>query len=220
MISHYQRKLFIGVVSLLLWVLAGCAQVATTPPGTTLSAPSPGTPTPVVVRILNLNLRVESSPAPPTPTPLPTLPPLPTPSTASSPSASAATSTVPTCLNSAEFVRNLSIADNTAFKPGTMFAKIWQVKNTGTCTWTPSYALVYASGESMGSPAVLPLPQVVKPGDTVDIRLNLVAPAIPSTYTGYWYLRDETGALFGLGPDGTQPLGVTIVVRPLPKTPT
>jgi hypothetical protein len=215
-----RQKIFIGMAFVFLLVFAGCTQVEVTQPATTVSVVSPGAPTQVVVRILNLDLRVESSPAPPTPTPLPTLPPLPTPMPAISPSASAATSTVPTCTNSAEFVKNLSIADNTALKPGAMFAKIWQVKNTGTCTWTPFYALVYASGESMGSPAMLSLPQTVKPGDTVDIRLSLVAPAIPNTYTGYWYLRDESGVLFGLGPDGTQPLGITIVVRPLPKTPT
>jgi hypothetical protein len=123
------------------------------------------------------------------------------------------------CTNRAEFVKNLSIADNTAFKPQQAFAKIWQIKNVGTCVWT-GYSLVYASGESMGSAAVTPLPNEVNPGDTVDLRLNLFAPTEPNTYTGNWFLQDASGIAFGLGPDGAQPLGLTILVRPLPKPPT
>jgi hypothetical protein len=114
----------------------------------------------------------------------------------------------------------LSVGDNTAFKPGTVFAKIWQIKNAGTCTWTTAYSLVYASGESMGSPVALPLLQDVKPGETVDLRLTLIAPENPSTYTGNWYLQDTSGAVFGLGMDGTQPLALTIIVQPLAKPPT
>jgi hypothetical protein len=113
----------------------------------------------------------------------------------------------------------LTVSDNSAFKPEQSFAKIWQIKNTGTCTWTTGYSLVYATGEAMGSPAAVPLPHPVKPGETVDLRLNLIAPVTPATYTGNWYLQDESGAVFGLGPDSTLPLALTIVVRPIPKPP-
>lgn len=71
----------------------------------------------------------------------------------------------------------------------------------------------------MSSPASIFLPNIVSPGETVDLRLNLIAPAEPDTYTGNWYLQNETGAVFGLGSDGTQPIALTIVVRPQPKPP-
>ena len=204
------------IVFLLFILLSGCAQIESTPETRPVAGLTPGSSTQVVVRILNLDLVAAASP---TSTPLPTMAPLPTrvPSTAE---ASAATVTSPTCVNTAEFVKNLSIADNAAFEPEEWFAKIWQIKNSGTCVWTTEYALVYASGDSMGSPAKVQLPQAVDPGETVDLRLSLVSPTEPKTYTGNWYLQDATGASFGLGPDGTQPLIVTIVVKPLPRVPT
>jgi Ig-like domain from next to BRCA1 gene len=214
-------KLKFITLLLLISLLSACAQAAPPPGVEPISGITPGAPTAVVVRILNLDLGPAATPtgALPTPTPLPTLAPPPTraPQVAK---ASAATVTVPACLNSAEFVKNLSIADNTAFDPEEWFAKIWQIKNTGSCAWTTDYALVYASGDSMGSPAKVQLPQNVNPGETIDLRLPLMSPREPRTYTGNWYLQDASGATFGLGPDGTQPLMVTIVVKPLPRVPT
>lgn len=215
------KKTMVTVLLLLFVLLTSCAQAEPTPTESAVVALPPGEPTPVVVRILNLNLALAASPTPllPTPTPLPTLaPPTSAPATAESAAASE-TTTSPSCTNVAEFVKNLSTADNTAFKPEQSFAKIWQIKNAGTCTWSTEYSLVYASGESMGSLPSVPLPHPVNPGELVDLRLNLIAPATPNTYSGSWYLQDASGAVFGLGPDNTQPLGVTIVVRPVPKPP-
>jgi hypothetical protein len=219
---EFQRIKFYRIFLLALLILTACAQVDPSPTQSTEAALPPGAPTPVVVRILNLDLPLAASSATtvaPTPTPLPTLAPLPTANPVASPSAAASTSTIPACTNTAEFVKNLTIADNTAFKPSTLFAKIWQIKNTGACIWTTDYALVYASGESMGSPAKINLPHAVQPGETVNLRLSLIAPETPGTYTGSWYLQDASGAVFGLGADGAQPLGLTIVVRPEKKPP-
>lgn len=217
---HGVYKFKSATILLLLILLSACAQVEPTPGIDPVAELTSGDPTAVVVRILNLDLVAAATPPPvlPTPTPLPTLAPPPTraPSTAE---ASAAAVTSPACVNSAEFIKNLSISDNTAFDPEEWFAKIWQIKNTGTCAWTSEYALVYASGDPMGSPAMVQLPQTVNPGETIDLRLSLVSPKEPKTYTGNWYLQDASGATFGLGPDGTQPLMVTIVVNPLPRVP-
>jgi hypothetical protein len=214
------QKIKLASIFLFLILLASCAQVEPTPMESFTSALPPDAPTPVVVRILNLDLSQAASPtAPiPSPTPLPTLAPPPTPDHATAVSESESPA-APTCTNKVEFVKNLSVSDNTAFKPSQPFAKIWQVRNIGTCVWTTDYLLVYASGESMGSPPSVSLTQVVNPGETVDLRLNLIAPEAPKTYTGGWFLQDAAGTTFGLGPDSIQPLGLTIVVRPLPKPP-
>jgi len=217
---HRISKLKSTTILILMILLSACAQVEPTPGIDPVVGLTPGDPTAVVVRILNLDLVAAATPEPvlPTPTPMPTLAPPPTraPSTVE---ASAATITSPACVNSAEFIKNLSISDNTAFDPEEWFAKIWQLKNSGTCVWTTDYSLVYASGDSMGSLAKTPLQQVVNPGETIDLRLALVAPADAKTYTGNWFLQDASGVTFGLGPDGTQPLMVTIVVKPLPRVP-
>lgn len=212
----------ICVLLLLLLLSTACAQAEPTPIAVVAPSLAPGEPTPVVVRILNLDLvgaASSPSPVPPSPTPLPTLAPLPTPTPAPPLSTIASTNTVPPCTNIAEFIKSLSVSDFTAFKPGQSFAKIWQIRNAGTCTWTTDYSLVYASGESMGSLASMSLPHQVNPGEIIDLRLSLVSPQVPNTYTGNWYLQDASGALFGMGADGTQPLGLTIVVRPLPRPP-
>jgi hypothetical protein len=206
----------------ILLIGTACAQAE---PATTQSASASlpqGAPTPVVVRILNLDLPALAASATsdlPEPTPLPTMAPLPSPKPTSEASASEPGLPTPACVNLAEFVKSLSVSDNSAFKPEQSFAKIWQIKNTGTCTWTTGYSLVYASGEAMSSPALIPLPNAVSPGETIDLRLNLIAPVTPKTYTGNWYLQDQSGAVFGLGPDGTQPIALTIIVKPIPKPP-
>jgi hypothetical protein len=208
-------------ILLSLFLLSACAQVEPTPGSDPAEALTPVSPTPVVVRILNLDLvaAVKSQQVLPTSTPLPTLAPPPT-RVVSVSETSSSTATIPSCSNSAEFVKNLSITDNTVLKPGQAFAKVWQIKNNGTCAWTTAYSLVYASGDSMGGQAMIPIPQAVNPGETVDLRLSLIAPADPKTYTGNWYLQDASGSIFGLGSDATQPLMVTIIVKPLPKPPT
>lgn len=222
MFSHHRVRL-ITVLLLLLAVISACAQAEPTPTQSPNTVLSQDAPTPVVVRILNLDLlAIAASPTPdlPEPTPLPTLAPLPAQNPTATGSNSESNRSAPVCTNLAEFVKSLSAPDNVSLKSEQSFAKIWQIKNTGTCTWTTEYSLVYASGEAMGSPASVLLPNGVNPGETVDLRLNLIAPAVPGTYTGNWYLQDESGTVFGLGTDGTQPIPLTIVVKPLPDPPT
>jgi hypothetical protein len=218
MFGSKKLKLIGSLLSLIM--VAACAQPTPAPTANVVSALPPGAPTPVVVRILNLDLTLVASPTPalPTSTPLLTLAPRPTLDQVSAGSPTVTTST-PVCTNKAEFIKYLAVSNNTAFKPDQLFATIWQIKNTGTCVWSSEYSLVYASGESMGSQASIPLPHPVNPGEVVDIQLNLVSPGIPNTYTGNWYLQDESGTVFGLGEDGVQPLSLTIVVRPVPKPP-
>ena len=120
------------------------------------------------------------------------------------------------CSNRATFVSDLTIPDKTVVAPGAAFIKAWRLRNSGTCAWDASYALVFASGDAMGGPAALPLSGSVPPGATVDVSVNLVAPGAAGAYRGNWLLRDGKGVLFGIGDDGQQPFWVQIVVGPTP----
>jgi hypothetical protein len=112
-------------------------------------------------------------------------------------------------------VQSVTVDDNSVFFPGSVFTKIWRVRNIGTCDWTPAYALVFAGGDSMGAPSAVPLPGVVRPGEVVDLAVTMTAPATPGVYRGSWLLRNPAGALFGTGPDALEPLHVQIqVVQP------
>lgn len=91
--------------------------------------------------------------------------------------------------------------DNTLVKPGQYFWKTWRLKNTGTCTWNPSYSLVFWDGDLMGGLSSYPLDDEVAPGEEKDISIYLQAPATEGTFTGYWRLKSPWNANFGVGPD-------------------
>ncbi len=122
----------------------------------------------------------------------------------------------PTCTNQAEFIKNLTVGNNTALIPGQYFAKIWQIKNSGTCTWTNEYNLIFISGNNMNSPDSIGLQESVAPGKVIDLRLDLVAPNEEGNHSGNWMLQDNLGNLFGIGQSGNQPLEVVIIVKPTP----
>lgn len=111
-----------------------------------------------------------------------------------------------------EFVTDVTVPDGTGFQPGARFTKTWRVKNAGTSTWTTAYALVFSSGAQMGGPASVPMPTQVPPGGTVDISIELTAPADPGSYTGNWLFRNAAGTTFGLDPDAKWPIFVQITV--------
>jgi hypothetical protein len=113
----------------------------------------------------------------------------------------------------AEFVSDISVPDGTVFGPGEKFTKTWQLKNTGSATWTPAYTLVFMSGNQMGSDASVALPKNVPPGETVDISVNMTAPNQAGNYFGFWILRSASQKNFGVGPNSDQPVYVEINVQ-------
>jgi len=101
--------------------------------------------------------------------------------------------------NAAGFVKDVSIADGTELAAGTKFTKTWRLVNNGTCTWTSAYDLVFIDGSAMGAPATVPLAGNVRPGETVDLSVEMVTPSTGGSYKGSWLLRDENDKTFGLG---------------------
>lgn len=112
----------------------------------------------------------------------------------------------------AQFIADVTVPDGTAFAAGAAFKKTWRLKNIGTCTWTTSYALVFDSGERMGAPASLNLPNSVAPGQTVDLSVDMTAPAAAGHYFGYWRFKNASGVLFGIGSTGDKSFWVEINV--------
>lgn len=106
--------------------------------------------------------------------------------------------------DAAAFVSDVTYPDGSNIGIGVVFTKIWRIRNVGTCTWTPSYALVYVSGERFGAQSSVSLPGNVAPGQSVDIAIQLVAPNQSGRFKGYWKLRNASGVLFGVGSGGDQ----------------
>ncbi len=80
--------------------------------------------------------------------------------------------------------------------PGQPFTKGWRMRNSGTCNWTTKYVMAYSSGTQMGGQPI-PVTREVKPGETFDFQVNLIAPTAPGTYQGFWNLRDAQNREFG-----------------------
>lgn len=123
------------------------------------------------------------------------------------------------CTDKAGFVKDVTVEDGTYIEPGETFLKTWRLINSGTCTWTSDYALVFVSGEIMGGPPVQRLEGDVEPIDTVDLSVTLTAPTKNGAYRGNWMLRNDKGILFGLGLIADKAFWVAINVGPTP-TPT
>jgi hypothetical protein len=107
---------------------------------------------------------------------------------------------------------DITIPDDTKMQPGQTFTKTWRLLNAGTCTWSKDYSIAVFSGDSMNAPTSVPMPSRVEPGQSVDISVDLVAPAQAGTYQGNWKLRNASGTWFGIGPSGGSPFWVRIVV--------
>jgi hypothetical protein len=116
------------------------------------------------------------------------------------------------CTDLAGSVQDITLPDGSPVIAGEPFRKVWRLRNAGTCTWTPAYALVFSSGERMGGAAVVPLGASIQPGSTVDLAVDLVAPTTRGTYRGYWLLRNNKGLLFGTPSTGVNPIWVEVVV--------
>jgi uncharacterized protein YkwD len=107
---------------------------------------------------------------------------------------------VPDCTNSASFVTDVTIPDNTTIGIGTPFTKTWRVSNTGTCIWGPDYTLAYYSEERLNAPNSVPLP-VTYPGQTADIAVNLTAPNTTGTHRGNFVIKNPKGLIMKIDND-------------------
>ncbi|MBR6089800.1 MAG: transporter substrate-binding domain-containing protein [Anaerolineaceae bacterium] len=120
-----------------------------------------------------------------------------------------------TCINSMTFVADVTVPDGYQVAPGDPFRKTWRVYNNGTCAWTPDYSFVYVSGDQMSGNNVF-VPVSVAMGQTVDLSVDMIAPADLGTHKGYWQMRAPTGVNFG----ETVWVNVNVVNGPQPVYPT
>jgi DNA-binding CsgD family transcriptional regulator len=83
---------------------------------------------------------------------------------------------------------------------GTSFTKTWTFRNAGTITWTTGYFLKlttasYPLGQTLNVPDKISLTKSVKPGETVDVSVNLQAPATDGMYSFHWQMQTPAGQI-------------------------
>ena len=105
------------------------------------------------------------------------------------------------CKDSAVLLEDVTVPDNTQMPRGEKFTKTWRFKNTGKCAWN-NYSIAFAAGDRMGAADSAPVPQTGA-GDTVDISVDLVAPAADGVYTGYFELRNADDKPLFIGTEKT-----------------
>ena len=115
--------------------------------------------------------------------------------------------------NAAKFIEDVTIPDDTKVNPGSGFTKTWRLENYGACTWTTDYKLVFVKGDQMSAPKEIPLPREVKPGEKIDLSVNMIAPINPGEYQSYWKLQDASGQIFGAGTFAENSIWVIIQVK-------
>jgi uncharacterized protein YkwD len=113
------------------------------------------------------------------------------------------------CTDSASFIADVTIPDNSAISKGIAFLKTWRIRNTGTCTWNETYSMVFVNGDQMNSVESIPFSETA-PGELLDLSVALAAPTTDGAYTGNYELRNATGQLFLI--DNTRTIWVKINV--------
>jgi len=116
------------------------------------------------------------------------------------------------CVNRAKFIKDVTIRDNSRIKPDHKFTKTWRLKNTGTCTWTTAYSLVFAGGSQLSAAKKYDLKKNVAPGKQIDLSIVMTSPRKKGVYTSKWLLQSPSGKKFGVGRKGKTAIFAKIVV--------
>jgi hypothetical protein len=169
---------------------------------TALAAPSPTIP-PTITAVTLPTTAISTAGASPTAGGLPTVSLLPGVTQLASPVVAppvAATPVLGDACNNAIYIADLTIPDGTVLKPGEDFKKVWQIRNTGSCTWDEGYALVFIGGDTAIDPVNYEIKikaDFIDPGEDADFDVPLTAPLKEGPYQGSWRMRNDQGVFFG-----------------------
>lgn len=105
-----------------------------------------------------------------------------------------------------------TIPDGTRLPREKDFEKNWRLKNSGSCTWTGGFDIIFVEGDILNASSAVALTSIdIPPGGYVDAIVNMQSPLQTGTYTGYWMLRSSDGLIFGVGINANEWFWVTIV---------
>lgn len=86
--------------------------------------------------------------------------------------------------------------DGTVYRAGEEFDARWTVRNIGTSTWTVNYDLRFARGTQLAKADMYALSKEVKPGESIALIADMVAPPDAGRYVSYWEITNENGNVF------------------------
>ena len=97
---------------------------------------------------------------------------------------------------SSKFIADVNISDDTQMQPGHAFEKVWRLQNNGNTAWPQDCTIYHVMEEDFGA-FDFPLGRPVRPGETADVAVSMVAPEAPGTYESWWQLKDPQGNSIG-----------------------
>jgi uncharacterized protein YkwD len=182
------KKLFIVSLLITLMVSSCTAQATATQPAvpTSTEPPQAATATEATVAEMLIPTETQVQATEPPAVTATTEPPRPT--------------NEPNCTNSASFVADVTIPDNSDIGAGAPFTKTWRISNTGTCIWASDYTLSHYSDERMNAPASVPLP-LTYPGQTADVSVTLTAPNSLGKHQGNFVIKNAAGLIMKVNED-------------------
>jgi len=105
------------------------------------------------------------------------------------------------CKDGAVLIQDVTVPDNSLMPRGEKFTKTWRFMNTGKCNWN-GYIIAFFAGDRMEAPDSVPIPQT-EAGKTVDVSVELTAPSLDGSYTGFFELRNASGEVLPIGTENT-----------------
>jgi uncharacterized protein YkwD len=180
----------IWILILLILTLTSCLKVSTKSTGEATPAPPlfATSTLPPTKQALTVPTEV-----PPTSTP--------DSSTTAMPSATVSAGNNGTCKDGAVLLQDVTVPDNTLLLRGEKFTKTWRFVNSGKCNWS-GYTIAFTAGDRMSTPDTAPVPQT-NAGKTVDVSVELTAPSVDGSYTGYYELRNTNSEVLAIGAEKT-----------------
>lgn len=82
------------------------------------------------------------------------------------------------------------------FVPGQHFYLTWQIKNSGTSTWSGKYRFYHSDGIQLADQESYEINQLVNPGEILTITVPATAPDTMGTFQTTWTLENPEGIPF------------------------
>ena len=82
------------------------------------------------------------------------------------------------------------------FVPNQHFYLTWQIKNTGSSTWSGKYRFHYSEGIQLADQTVYEITGTVEPGGILTVTMPATAPSTLGTYKTVWVLENPNGIPF------------------------
>ena len=94
----------------------------------------------------------------------------------------------------ADFVASLPSPNQ--FVPGQRFYLTWQLKNSGSTTWSGKYRFYYSDGIQLAEQSSYSISETVEPGGVLTVTMPAAAPSSEGTYKTTWTLENPDGIPF------------------------